>query len=144
MEQGEFFFGKSGFGVGLSNTTLVNCLFNGLKIPYAEFAYLRYGDVGASPTIERAMLDFQLALLGAQLRQTSSITESPASETTVQRLDEIAQQFEALLVADVREEELQVFLKSYPFVLPPSAEAIPKKKLGEDFVTDFVLVDTSS
>jgi hypothetical protein len=68
LEQGALFLGKSGFKVGLSNATFVNCHLNDVKIPYAEFAHLRYGEVGASPTIEGAILDFQLALLGAQLR----------------------------------------------------------------------------
>jgi hypothetical protein len=144
LEQGALFLGKSGFKVGLSNATFVNCHLNDVKIPYAEFAHLRYGEVGASPTIEGAILDFQLALLGAQLRQASSITKGPVLEATIQRFDEIVQEFESLLGKEVREEELQRFLKEYPFVLHPSAEAIPKKKLGEDFVTDFVLVDPSS
>ena len=39
---------------------------------------------------------------------------------------------------------MQVFLKDHPFVLHPASEQIPKKKLGEDFVTDFVLVTTTA
>lgn len=144
LEQGDLFLGRSGFKVGLSNSTYVDCQFNDVKIPYAEFGHLRYGEVGHSPTIEGAILDFQLALLGAQLRQASSNIKCVEPEATIQRLGEIVREFESLLGNSVREEELQGFLKEYPFVLHPSAEAIPKKKLGEDFVTDFVLVDPSS
>ena len=63
---------------------------------------------------------------------------------TIDILKKLAKDFEALIDAGSKEEELQVFLKSNPFILHPSAELIPKKKLGEDFVTDFVLVATTT
>jgi Domain of unknown function (DUF4263) len=59
-------------------------------------------------------------------------------------LQQLAGEFGALLDAQGREEELQLFLKSHPFILHPSAECIPKQKLGEDFVTDFVLVEITT
>lgn len=96
------------------------------------------------PTIERAILDFQLTLLGIQTQRTELPVQGANSERTIERLTEIAQEFEELLNGDINEETLQVFLKKHPFVLHPAAEAIPKKKLGEDFVTDFVLVSTSA
>ena len=46
----------------------------------------------------------------------------------------------SLLNDSQKEEELQVFIKENPMMLHPTAELIPKKKLGEDFITDFVLV----
>ena len=39
---------------------------------------------------------------------------------------------------------MQRFLKDHSFVLHPSAETIPKQKLGEVFITDFVLVATTT
>jgi len=62
------------------------------------------------------------------------------SETTIERLEQIAEEFDNLLEKHGKEEELQVFLQDHPFVLHPTADQIPKMKLGEDFVTDFVLV----
>ena len=62
---------------------------------------------------------------------------------TIRKLRDIASQFESLLVHAEREEELQAFLKENPMVLHPTAEVIPKKKLGEDFITDFVLFTPS-
>lgn len=58
-------------------------------------------------------------------------------------MENIAVEFEELLFSAEREEELQVFLKENPIVLNPTAEQIPKKRLGEDFITDFVLVTPS-
>jgi hypothetical protein len=39
---------------------------------------------------------------------------------------------------------LQQFLKTNSFVLHQSAESISKQKLGEDFITDFVLVSATT
>ena len=38
-----------------------------------------------------------------------------------------------------REQEIQTFLQKYPFLIDYYSSWIPKKKLGEYFVTDFVL-----
>lgn len=70
--------------------------------------------------------------------------EGVTPERTIQKLQEIAREFENLLETDTMEEKLQTFIKDYPFVLHPAAEVIPKKKLGEEFVTDFVLVSTTA
>ena len=40
-----------------------------------------------------------------------------------------------------REEEIQNFLKKNPILIQPCTQIIPKQKLGEDFITDFVLVN---
>lgn len=144
LEEGDLFVGRSGIKVGFSTATFVNCKFNDVEIPYGEFAWLRYGEGAVPPTIERAILDFQLTILGIRLQRGHPAIGQSTSEATLQRLDEIAKSLESLLGSEVKEEELQKFLKDYPFVLHPAAEAIPKKKLGEDFVTDFVLVASSS
>jgi len=44
LEDGDLSMGKSGFGIGLSNSTLVNCMINEIEIPYGEFLFLRYGE----------------------------------------------------------------------------------------------------
>lgn len=48
--------------------------------------------------------------------------------------------FEALISQDLLEERYQEFLKMHPTVLDPlAAEIIPKHRLGDDYVTDFVI-----
>jgi hypothetical protein len=49
-----------------------------------------------------------------------------------------------ILEDETRKEDIQKFLKTNSFVLHQSAVAISKQKLGEDFVTDFVLVATTT
>jgi len=144
LDQGDLCLGKMGVSFGFA--TLVNCRVNKVDIPYAEFAWLKYGDAKNAPTLERAILDFQLTLLGAQTQtQTHLILpEQAPPETTTQCLEKVAIEFETLLQKGVEEERLQIFLKEHPFVLNQAAEAIPKQKLGEDFITDFVLVEVTA
>ena len=114
-----------------------------LLIPYVELRHAYY-DKGQMPSpVERAIIDFQLAFLGAYFREQSPVFKDSqeASGQTISRLKEIAVKFESLLGDAQKEEELQIFIKQNPIVLHATAELIPKKKLGEDFITDFVLVN---
>lgn len=147
IDHGEISLARAGIANGLGSLTLFNCIFNGIQIPYAEFSHMRYGDNPNLPAVERAILDFQLTLLGLQtpvMEENVSKAGCVSGQNTIQRLQEIASQFVEILKGDHLEEVLQKFLKEYPFVLHQSAEIIPKKKLGEDFVTDFVLVATTT
>lgn len=142
---GEISLARAGFVRGLGNISMINCAVNDTQIPYVEFSHLRYGDATNTPSVERAVLDFQLVLLGLQTQHPSG--HGPQSATgahTIDVLKQLADSFAALIAAGTKEEELQIFLKANPFILHPSAECIPKKKLGEDFVTDFVLVATTT
>ena len=48
--------------------------------------------------------------------------------------------FEELIGANLREEEYQSYLKEHPILLDPlAAEVIPKHRLGDDHITDFVI-----
>ena len=142
---GEISLAQAGLMRGLGNVSLMNCTINGVNIPYAEFSHLRYGDIENAPSIEQAVLDFQLAIIGFQTQSaTAPASQAVTGAQTIDILKQLANEFEALIAAGSKEEELQVFLKSNPFILHPSAELIPKKKLGEDFVTDFVLVATTT
>ena len=145
LESGDFSLAQARVIGGLGNFSMINCQVNDIKIPYVEFAYLKYGDeVHSIPSVERAVLDFQLALLGLQTQQKPAEQQPIIGTNTISLLKQIADSFEELLNNEKREEELQVFLKNHSFILHPSAECIPKKKLGEDFVTDFVLVAPST
>lgn len=147
LNQGEISLARAGFIRGLGHVTLINCSINEIHIQYAEFSHMRYGDPVNLPAVERAILDFQLTLLGLQTSTVPVEAGGPerlSGETTIEQLKEIARQFQELLQGDQNEEALQQFLKEHPFVLHQSAESIPKQKLGEDFVTDFVLVASTT
>jgi hypothetical protein len=143
----EISLARAGLIRGLGNLILIDCRINDIQIPYAEFSHMRYGDIRNTPAVERAILDFQLTFLGMQAPEVSETVGPPGpifAEATIKRLQEIARQFEELLQGDSQEEILQTFLKEHPFVLHQSAESISKQKLGEDFVTDFVLAATTN
>jgi hypothetical protein len=140
VEQGEVSLAKAGIAKGLGHLTFINCTINDIHIPYAELSYLKYGDSISAPSIERAMLDFHLTLLGLQAQAEAKQPGQLSGQQTIAELEKIANQFEELLQDQRREEDLQEFLKDHSFVLHQSAECIPKQKLGEDFATDFVLV----
>lgn len=142
--QGEISLARAGFMRGLGSVTLNNCSINDINITYAEITHAFY-DQGQMPSpVERAIIDFQLAFLGIQLReQKSAPAQAETRADTIKKLRDISSKFEALLNDAKREEDLQKFLKENPMVLHPTAEVIPKKKLGEDFITDFVLVTPS-
>lgn len=143
--KGELSLARSGFIRGLGDVTFNNCHLNGIHIPYVELRHAYYDSDQMPSPVERAIIDFQLAFLGAYFREQAPASESSpeVSDQTVTRLKEIATKFDALLSDAQKEEELQLFIKQNPIVLHPTAELIPKKKLGEDFVTDFVLVTPS-
>lgn len=62
----------------------------------------------------------------------------------IPKLEQVLSSFGELLRVAEKEEQLQAFLKAHPFVIHPSARVIAKRKLGEDFVTDFVVASTTS
>jgi hypothetical protein len=147
LGEGEISLARAGVMKGLGHVTLINCVINEIQIPYAEFSHMRYGDPLNLPAVERAILDFQLTLLGLQTTTAPVEAGAPerlSGEKTIERLQEIARQFRELLQGDLKEEALQKFLKEHPFILHQSAERIPKQRLGEDFVTDFVLVSSTT
>lgn len=62
-------------------------------------------------------------------------------ESTIKINDKIIEEFEKIIFnSESREEDFQVYLKENPALIDPLAkEVIPKKKLGVEFITDFVL-----
>jgi len=131
---------------GSSHITLTNCTFNEIHIEYAHVSHVYYDDPDLASNVSRAVLDFKLTVLGMILHSggavLSAIRETSASpEKTVELLAQKVSQFRDLLTTHTREEDIQSFLKENPFFLKPASEVIPKQKLGEDFVTDFVLLN---
>ncbi len=120
----------------------INVNVNGFEIPYAEFALIKYGDSERAPSVERAVMDFQLTLLGLGVQD--GVLRSPPGrherDPTIAKLEAAKGEFAELLEGANKEEQLQTFLKDNPLVLDVGADVLPKRKLGEDFVTDFVLL----
>ena len=143
LKDGDLALAGSGFIGGLGHFVILNCSFNNRFVPYAEFSHLRYSEKEHLPSVQRAVLDFQLMLMGIQARQTFELKEQKQTAEPFLKLAEIADDFERLLNDAQLEEELQKYLRDHPVLLLPSGKIIPKQKLGEDFVTDFVLVSVS-
>lgn len=126
------------FGCGV----FINCVLNfgesqRITIPYLQIVQCEYGD---NPDLDDAIHDLSITIAGvsAGLQQ--------ANQDDVIRLHtELLMEFKQLLHEtesdNSREEVLQVFLKEHPILLMPNGRIIPKQKLGEEFCTDFVLID---
>jgi hypothetical protein len=92
---------------------------------------------------EEAIKDFKSAFLTRNIAGPEALNLSPEEEQRLTRskADELLRQFNELLETAQREEELQVFLKDHPeFLYPDFINCRPKFKLGEDYVTDYVLL----
>jgi hypothetical protein len=148
-EKGEISLAKAGIIRGSGTTTMVNVgigspQLGSITIPFVALSSMQYGDSTSLPSVEKAVIDFQLTLLGMQVQggilHVRDQEQPSNKDSSLAKLEKIAEEFENLLSNAEREEELQVFLKETPFILHTSADVIPKQKLGEDFVTDFVLV----
>jgi len=62
------------------------------------------------------------------------------ADSTLRISDRHLEQFDELLAAGAREEEYQRFLTANPvFLNPLGSQLISKQKLGDDFITDYVL-----
>ena len=143
IEAGEISLAQMGIK-GLGHLVLINCQINEIHIPYAEIAHLRYGEDISAPSVERAILDLQLTLMGIQSSPDYAKSGQISASKTIEELEKIANEFEQLIEEGTKEEEVQKFLKEHSFILHQSAERLSKQKLGEDFVTDFVLVATTT
>lgn len=127
------------FGIGV---VVIDCPIssadNGpFHIPYLQMVRCEYGD---HPDLEDAIHDLSITIAGA------FAGSGPTSQDDVLRLhSELLTRFTDLLDQTAsdnsKEEVLQVFLKENPILLIPNGRIIPKQKLGEDFCTDFVLID---
>jgi hypothetical protein len=71
----------------------------------------------------------------------AGITKREDKENIIQVLKEKLQEFELLLEKAEVEEDIQKFLNENPLLIQPHSKKIPKQKLGEDWVTDFVLIN---
>lgn len=146
--KGEFSLAQAGIARGIYHIELRDCQFNDVHVPYVQISHIRYGAGDTLPSTEKAIYDFQLTISGIIAQRLVQPSPQPAktikASDTIAKLKSLADLFEKLLGDASKEEELQTFLKDNTLLLHPSATVIPKKKLGEDFVTDFVLLRSTS
>lgn len=131
---------------GSSNITLTNLTVNKNHIAYAHVSHVYYDSPDFTPNISRAVIDFRLTLLGMVLQSGAAVLSATREtvgppEKTIELLAQKVDQFRDLLTGSAREEDIQSFLEENSFLLKPASEAIPKQKLGENFITDFVLLN---
>jgi Domain of unknown function (DUF4263) len=125
---------------------LNNCSFNELHIDYLHFSSFLYDNMELAPGAIKAIIDFRISILGMILQSgsaffTPKVEQIIQTDNVLEQLQKKIEELKKLLETEVNEEKLQIFLKQNPFLLKPSSELIPKQKLGEDFVTDFVLLN---
>ncbi|WP_066839547.1 Shedu anti-phage system protein SduA domain-containing protein [Rufibacter ruber] len=117
---------------------IYNSTINGVKFEFLEIGDFKYENI--SQKWEDTLTDFKMFLLGNNLNFTSKTSGNPTKDL-IKELKQKALDFLSLLNNASAEEEIQKFLKNNPFLLQPYSQVIPKQKLGEDFITDFVLVN---
>ena len=129
-------------GSVLGGGVFIDCAFGfgdsePIKIPYLQIVQCEYGD---NPDLEDAIHDLSVTIAGA-----SAGLQQANQEDVIRLHTDLLAEFNRLLDETAsdnsKEEVLQVFLKQNPILLMPNGRIIPKQKLGEDFCTDFVLID---
>ena len=131
------FFIRPGPG---SDIRIVNCTFNDIIIEWLHINSFFYKELRE---FEEALVDFRLYLIGLTLDPKLKPLSSKKDErrNILCKLEKLIKDFEILLETSHKEEEIQKFLENNPILIQPCNQIIPKQKLGEDFVTDFILVN---
>ena len=127
-----------------SDIRIVNCMFNDILIEWVHINSFFYTEADEElAEFEEALADFRLYLIGLtldpELKPLSS--KKDEREDILCKLEKLIKEFELLLEKSHNEEDIQKFLGKNPILIQPCNQIIPKQKLGEDFVTDFVLVN---
>ena len=107
------------------------------QIPYLQTVKCEYDD---NPELDDAIHDLSVTIAGALAHH-----QPISNQDVIGGLEQLLRDFRKLLDQTAsdnsKEEVLQAFLKEHPILLVPNGQLIPKQKLGEDFCTDFVLID---
>ena len=122
---------------------MIDSNFSGVIIEWMSYSAYFYNDNERMMLLEDALTDFKIYATGLindqnlkpldnKIEDKKSINESIKSKINA---------FKDLLEIATTEEEIQKYLKENPILIQTYSELIPKQKLGEDFVTDFVLVN---
>ena len=127
-----------------SDIRIINCVFNNIVIKWLHINSFFYTEADKElMEFEEALTDFKLYLIGLALNPKLKPLSSKKieRENILHKLENLIKRFETLLETSPKEEEIQNFLKENPILIQPCTQIIPKQKLGEDFITDFVLVN---
>lgn len=129
-------------GIG-SDVRFTDCEFNGILIDWLWIISFFYGDEPKLLKIEEALTDFKLYLLGLNIIPKFEPLQNRAdeSENIIREFENTIGEFEKLLEDTTKEEVIQQYLNEHTFIIKPYSENISKQKLGEDWITDFVLVN---
>jgi len=87
VDQGEISLARAGLIRTLGHVTFLNCSINEIQIPFAEFSHMRYGENLNIPAVERAILDFQLTLLGLQTPTAPAEAGAPGRLSNTLEID---------------------------------------------------------
>lgn len=129
-------------GIG-SAMRFIDCSFNNVYIDWLWINSFLYSDDPKLLRIEEAITDFKLYLLGLNIipKLEPLQNRTAESENILKELDHMIGEFEKLLEDAENEEVIQKYLNENTFIIQAYSEKISKQKLGEDWITDFVLVN---
>ncbi|MFN8254566.1 MAG: hypothetical protein U0W24_02680 [Bacteroidales bacterium] len=122
----------------------VNINDNSIVINNLDITAFHYSDDKTVSSFEDVLTDVQLAILGINSNQEIRVNVTPEQQkdNLLNKLVELKNKYDNLLQNANREEEIQVFLKEHPILIQPYSKVIPKQKLADDFITDFVFAST--
>jgi len=142
---------KQRFSISISDASKAIIHFgdNSIRSKYGVFKtkYKRGSIIGWEAELENpdgaAFEDFQFVYTTRNIagEDLIELSEQEKVDLTRTKADELISQFLELLETAKKEEELQNFLKKHPeFLYPDYIKCYPKFKLGEDYITDYVLL----
>jgi hypothetical protein len=122
---------------------IINSVFNNAIIERLWIDSFLYGDEEKLAKIEEALTDFKFYLNGLTIDASIKPLENKNkdAENIFQKLEDLIKQFEEALEKATKEEDIQKFFKENPIFIKQHSNIIPKQKLGEEWITDFVLVN---
>ncbi len=125
------------------NNRIVNSIVNGAIIEWLCISSFLYNDKESIMLMEDSLNDFKIYMMGILHNENfiPSNDRSNDEKNIIEDLRIVLNNFEELLDTAAKEEEIQKFLEENIMLIQPCTKRIPKQKLGEDFITDFVVLN---
>lgn len=122
---------------------IFNSVFNDIIIEFLWINSFLYEDEIKLARIEEALIDFKLYLTGITIDSSIKPLQNKDRDTKniLHKIENLIRDFEEILENATKEEEIQEFLKENTILIKQHSKKIPKQKLGEEWITDFVLVN---
>jgi hypothetical protein len=116
----------------------------GIELYNLQIAVFKYNDEKYMKQWEDALFDVKLLILGLNFNIPRNIymNQENVKQNLIEKLTEQKNIFDNLLNTSTDEEEIQKYLKANPNIIQPFSNVYAKKKLGDDFITDFVFANT--